>query len=67
MRGGERVETASVVVTRQVITGSLMVVVAGFAAAVLFPAAEPVRRVLVLAIVSGWSRPLLPTGVPAWA
>jgi hypothetical protein len=53
VRGGERVETATVAVTRQVIAGSAMVVVAGFAAGVLFPTAEPVGRVLVMALATG--------------
>ena len=52
MQGGERDETATVAVTRQVIAGSAMVVVAGFAAAVLFPT-EPVGRVLVMALATG--------------
>ena len=53
MGGDESVETATVVATRQLMAGSAMVVVAGFAAVVLFPRAEPVGRVLVMAIAAG--------------
>ena len=53
MRADERVESATVVVARRLIAGSVIVVVAGFAAVVLSPSAEPVGRVLVMAIASG--------------
>ena len=53
VRGGERDETATVALTRQAIAGSAMVVVAGFAAAVLFPTAEPAGRVVVMALATG--------------
>jgi hypothetical protein len=53
MAADQRTESVAVVATMQLIAGSAMVVVAGFATAALIPGAEPVKRVLAIAIASG--------------
>jgi hypothetical protein len=53
MPADERVETTAVVVTRRLIAGSAIILVAGFATVMVFPGPEPTGRILTMTIVTG--------------